>query len=96
MVRVGNFVSRLMARRRAAAGDQGEAVDLAGRAARLLDRRRLLVPPPAASDAGPPDVEALGLPLLADLAWEQDGIFWVLSAEGLSRDDLLDAGRVLR
>ncbi len=95
VVRVGNFVSRLMARRRAAAGDHGESVDLAGRTARFLDRRRLLVPPPTSGDAVAPDVETLGLPLLADLAWEHDGVFWVLASEGLHRDELLDAGRAI-
>lgn len=79
VVRVGNYVSRLMARRRTMAGERGEVLDLRGGSARYVDRRALLGA----------DAAARGVPLLADLVWERDGVFWVVSGEALTREALL-------
>ena len=85
VVRVGNYVSRLMARRRTMVGEHGESVDLGGQPARYLDRRLLW-------KEGPPDIE---MPVLADLVWERDGVFWVLTSERLAKEDLLELARTL-
>ena len=85
VVRVGNYVSRLMARRRTTVGEHGESVDLDGQPARYLDRRLLW------KDRSP----AIEMPALADLAWERQGTFWVLTSEGLAREDLLALARNL-
>jgi hypothetical protein len=85
VVRVGNYVSRLMARRRTMAGEHGESVDVNGQSARYLDRRLLW-------KEGPPSVE---LPVLADLVWERNGVFWVLTSEGLRKEDLLALAQAL-
>lgn len=81
VVRVGNFISRLMARRRTLAADRGESVDVRGVSGRYVDRRALL-----GSDAA-----TRGLPPLADVTWEAEGLYWVLSTEGLTRDEALAA-----
>lgn len=81
VLRVGNYISRLMARRRTLAAEQGEAVDVRGHEARYIDRRALF-----GSDAA-----ARNLPLLADVTWEHAGVFWVLSSEALSKDELVAA-----
>ncbi len=81
VLRVGNYTSRLMARRRTLAAEQGEAVDIRGHEARYVDRRALL-----GSDAATHD-----LPLLADVTWEHEGVFWVLSGERLLKDELVAA-----
>jgi outer membrane lipoprotein-sorting protein len=85
VVRVGNYVSRLMARRRTMAGEHGESVDLGGQPARYLDHRFLW-------KEGPPDIE---VPALADLVWEDNGTFWVLTGEGLAKESLLELARTL-
>jgi hypothetical protein len=85
VVRVGNYVSRLMARRRTMVGEHGESIDVNGQPARYLDRRLLW-------KEGPPGLE---LPALADLVWECHGVFWVLTSEGLPKEDLLALARTL-
>jgi len=85
VVRVGNYVSRLMARRRTMVGEHGESVDLNGQPARYLDRRLLW-------KEEPPGLE---LPALADLVCERHGVFWVLTSEGLPKEDLLELARTL-
>jgi len=70
-----------MARRRTLAAEQGEALDIRGHEARYVDRRALL-----GSDAATHD-----LPLLADVTWEHEGVFWVLSGERLLKDELVAA-----
>jgi len=85
VVRVGNYVSRWMARRRTTVGEHGESVGLGGQPARYLDRRLLW-------KEGPPDIE---MPVLADLVWERNGVFWVLTSERLAKEDLLELARTL-
>ncbi len=79
VVRVGNYVSRLMARRRTMAGERGELVEVRGQPARYFDHRTAW-----ATDAAVAEV-----PLPADLVWEREGLFWVLTGEGLTREELL-------
>lgn len=79
VLRVGNYISRLTARRRTLAAERGEAIAVRGHEARYVDRRTLL-----GSDAA-----TRNLPLLADVTWEHAGVFWVLSGERLSKDDLV-------
>lgn len=79
VLRVGNYLSRYMVRRRSFAAEHGEPVDLSGRSARYVSRRLAL-----------PDLpESVGAPALADLTWESGGVFWVLTAESLTQEDLL-------
>ncbi len=83
VVRVGNYVSRLMARRRRLAAERGEPVDVGTSSARFLSRRLAL-----------PDLPAdAPMPPLADLTWERDGVFWVLTAEAVSKEDMLALAR---
>lgn len=82
---MGNYVSRRMARRRILAGERGEAVDLGGSTARFFDRRSLWGDHPDASR----------LPDIADIAWDRDGLFYVLTAEGLQRERLLAVAAAL-
>jgi hypothetical protein len=35
------------------------------------------------------------MPVLADLVWERDGVFWVLTSERLAKEDLLELARTL-
>jgi len=84
-LRVGNYLSRWMARRRTLATERGERVDESGVRANYLDRRTLW----KASEG------AEGLPALADLVWEKDGIFHVIAAEGVTREDLIALGAAL-
>jgi outer membrane lipoprotein-sorting protein len=79
VLRIGNYVSRLMARRRTMAGERGEAVEVAGQPARYHDHRTAWKDHPAAAE----------LPLPADLVWERGGLFWVATAEGLTKEALV-------
>ncbi len=79
VLRVGNYVSRLMARRRTMAGERGESIEVAGQPARYYDHRVAWGDHPAAAE----------LPLPADLVWERDGLFWVVTSEGLSKEALV-------
>lgn|GEM_PF-471242 len=78
-VRIGNYVSRHMARRRAIISERGEELPLGEHTGRFLDRSVLWdgnrpAPPPA--------------PFPLELSWEQDGIFTILTAEGLTKTEL--------
>jgi hypothetical protein len=84
-LRVGNYVSRLMARRRTLAGERGETVDVGGAAARCLDRRALLGAHP----------DARHLPALVDLVWERDAVFWVVTGEAVPQEELLPLAAAL-
>lgn len=79
-LRFGNYISRLMARRRTLVSERGEEVTIAGVTARYLDRRSLWAEGAPEPDLQPP----------SDVSWEQDGIFWILSAEGLSKEEILE------
>jgi hypothetical protein len=79
VLRVGNYVSRHMARRRGFAAERGELTEVGGRPARYVDRRLALADLPASAE----------VPSLADLTWEFSGVFWVLTGEALGKEDLL-------
>jgi hypothetical protein len=79
VLRVGNYVSRLMARRRTMAGEHGEIVEVRGRPARYFDHRT----------AWGADAAVAEVPLPADLVWEHEGVFWVLTGEGMTKEELL-------
>ena len=79
VLRVGNYVSRLMARRRTMAGERGEIVEVRGRPARYFDHRTAW-----GADAAIDEV-----PLPTDLVWEHEGLFWVLTGEGMTKEELL-------
>lgn len=81
MLRVGNFLSRDMARRRAWIGEHGEEIELGSRTGRWLDRRSLW---PEGAPV-PADV-----PSILDVSWDADGVFWILSAEGIDAATLRD------
>ena len=84
ILRVGNYLSRLMARRRAMASDRGEQVTLSDVVARFFDHRTAWG-----------EAQREELPLLADLAWEHGGLFWMVSSDGLERDALLSLALAL-
>lgn len=73
-LRVGNFLSRDMARRRAWIAEHGEETTLGSRTGRWLDRHSLW---PEETPA-PADV-----PNILEASWDADGVFWILSAEGI-------------
>jgi len=85
-VRAGNYLSPNMGRRRAAIADAGEPLPLGDATARLLDRS---------------DAWSEHLPVMEkaqhhlELAWERDGVFWFLAAEGVVRDDLIELADTL-
>jgi len=79
VVRLGNYLSRLMARRRAVAGDRGEPAAIGDLSARYFDHRT------AWTSEIPPDE----MPFLSDLFWEREGRYWMLSGDGLDKDSLL-------
>ena len=80
-LRAGNYLSRHMARRRALIAERGEECLLAARSARFLARRLLF------DKEGTP---APAVAFLLDVSWEREGAFTILTADGLSRDELLE------
>jgi hypothetical protein len=82
---VGNYLSRWMARRRTLAAERGEKVDVGGARASYLDRKTLWSEPTGAER----------LPALADLVWENDGVFHVITTEGVAREELIALGTAL-
>ncbi|MDD5219960.1 MAG: hypothetical protein PHV11_05315 [Candidatus Bipolaricaulis sp.] len=80
-LRIGNYLSRHMARRRATIAERGEDVALAAHSARYLDRSVLwgdehAAPPPA--------------PFVVDLSWDDAGVFTILTADGLAKPELME------
>ena len=80
-VRVGNYLSRNMARRRIAASESGEEQALADHTARFLDRRPLWEENASGLDADRAPRE---------LSWEVDGVFWFLTGYGVERGTLVE------
>ena len=85
-LRFGNYLSKNMGRRRAVLAEKGQAVTVAEREARLLDRGALW--PDELKQAEPPDVR--------ELMWDDDGIYWFALAEGVDEEQLLSLGHRLR
>jgi len=78
-IRVGNYLSRNMARRRIAASEAGEEQTLADHTARFLDRR-----PVWEEDASGLDADRAP----RELSWEANGVFWFLIGYGVERGTL--------
>lgn len=79
-VRVGNYLSRNMSRRRALISEQGEAIPLGQVPAKCLDRGALIEDrlPKAARRS------------IREVGWEQDGIYWFLLGEELEKEALIE------
>jgi len=84
-LRVGNYLSRNMSRRRAYLAEHGEQVTLNKVTARFLDRGALL------KDQLP---KALGRKIL-EVSFETDGVYWFLLGEELEKETLIDVARAL-
>ncbi|MGD9676170.1 MAG: hypothetical protein AB7V19_05760, partial [Candidatus Bipolaricaulia bacterium] len=80
-LRIGNYLSRHMARRRATIAERGEDVALAAHSARYLDRSVLW----SEKQAPPPPT-----PFVVDLSWDDAGVFTILTADGLTRSELVE------
>jgi len=78
-VRAGNYLSRVMARRRLAASESGEEMQLADRSARFFDRRGLWEEQASGLDADHAPRE---------LSWDRDGVFWFLTGVNVERSTL--------
>jgi hypothetical protein len=79
-VRVGNYLSCDMNRRRALIATNGEEIGLSGKKARILDRNSLL------KDEIPPSAKRS----LFEVSWQQEEVYWFVLAEGIEKEDLVD------
>jgi len=89
-LRVGNYLSLNMNRRRSLLAEQGEPVALGEVDAKLLDRGRLLKEDLSTGDL-PEGMERS----IIEIGWEQDGVYWFLLGEGLEKEALIDAAKTL-
>lgn len=89
-LRVGNYLSLNMNRRRALLAEQGEPIALGEVDAKLLDRGRLLKEDLPTGDL-PEGMERL----VIEIGWEQDGVYWFLLGEGLEKEDLIGVAKIL-
>ena len=79
-LRVGNYLSPDMNRRRALLADNGEETDLGEAKGRIIDRGSLL------KDGIPESVRRS----LLEIGWQDGDVHWFLLGEGIDRDDLAD------
>ncbi len=77
-LRVGNYLSPDMNRRRALLADNGEEIDLGETKGRIIDRGSLL------KDEIPESVRRS----LLEIGWQDGDVHWFLLGEGIDRDDL--------
>ena len=84
-LRVGNYLSRNMSRRRAMLSDQGEEVAIDEVSARFLDRGALV------KDQLPTEA----VRQIIEVGWEQDGVYWFLLGEELEKDVLIELATTL-
>jgi len=84
-LRVGNYLSRNMSRRRAYLSEHGEQATLDEITAQFLDRGALL------KDQLP---EALGRQIM-EVSFETDGVYWFLLGEELEKETLINVARAL-
>jgi outer membrane lipoprotein-sorting protein len=94
-LRVGNYLSLNMNRRRALLAEQGEPVALEGIDAKFLDRGRLLKEDLPTGDTSAGDLPEGMERSIIEIGWEQDGVYWFLLGEGLEKEDLIDAAKTL-
>jgi len=80
-LRFGNYLARDMARRNVALSENGRPVEIAGREAKLLDRRTLW-------ETGAPGADTAHAPI--EIAWQRDGIYWFAIGHQLNEEMLLD------
>lgn len=84
-LRVGNYLSRNMSRRRAMLSDQGEEITIDELSARFLDRGALVkdqIPTEAARQ-------------IIEVGWEKDGVYWFLLGEELGKGALIELATTL-
>ena len=79
VLRVGNYLSRNMARRRVTLSEKGEEHPIHGHPARYLDRRSLW-------NEHLPEAEASHAP--EEWTWEHEGVFWFLAGFGVGEQKL--------
>ena len=84
-LRVGNYLSRNMSRRRAMLSDQGEEITIDEVSARFLDRGALV------KDQLPTEA----VRQISEVGWEQDGVYWFLLGEELEKDTLIEVATTL-
>ena len=80
-LRFGNYLARDMARRNVALSEEGRPLEIAGRAAKLLDRRTLW-------EAGVPGADTAHAPI--EIAWQQDGVYWFAIGHRLNEETFLE------
>jgi len=83
-VRVGNYLSRNMSRRRAMLSEKGESTSLDDVAARFLDRGALV-------QEQLPETSTRSM---MELGWERDGVYWFLLAEEVEKEALIELATV--
>ncbi len=79
-IRVGNYLSLDMNRRRALIATSGEEIDLTSKKARIIDRGSLL------KDEIPQSAQRS----LFEVSWHQEEVYWFMLAEGIQKEDLAD------
>ena len=84
-VRIGNYLSRNMSRRRAMLSEKGESTSLDDVAARFLDRGALV-------QEQLPETSTRSI---VELGWERDGVYWFLLAEEVEKEALIELATVL-
>jgi outer membrane lipoprotein-sorting protein len=84
-LRVGNYLSLNMNRRRATLSEHGEKILLEGVSAHLFDRgKKLKEKIPQAPERS-----------ILEIGWEDGGVFWFILAENLERDRLVEIAEIL-
>jgi len=84
-VRVGNYLSRNMSRRRAMLSEKGESTSLDDVEARFLDRGALV-------KEQLPETPTRSM---MELGWERDGVYWFLLAEEVEKEALIELATAL-
>jgi len=84
-LRVGNYLSLNMNRRRAALSEHGEEITLEGLSAHFLDRGEVLKQKiPQAPERS-----------VLEIGWEREGVHWFLLGENLPKELLLEIAKIL-
>jgi outer membrane lipoprotein-sorting protein len=84
-LRVGNYLSRNMSRRRALLSEKGEQLFFGDITGRFLDRGSLV------KDRLPNGAERN----ILEIGWEKDSVYWFLLSDGLSREALVEIAKTL-
>jgi len=84
-LRVGNYMSLNMSRRRALLSEKGEQLVLGDITGRFLDRGSLV------KDRLPNGAERN----ILEIGWEKDTVYWFLLSDGLSREALVELAKTL-